>query len=336
MKVWPLRGLVAVGSLLLVGCGTGDALIPPPSLPTVPGTLVFVEKIDGKDQLFASDIDGRNRRRIVIGDIAVAPAHHVDPEWFNLTHEDQMGGMTAPRWSPDGERLILSTSRFPPEQGQTIVLDKDGSSARTASEQGAMGCTAWSPDLLKLACVKWNYGFTNVRLAVSDLSNDEISEIGPLPGNDGSFAFTWDATSSGIYYALYDQDLNESGIYYVDVQAKSVETIATGLTGQITSIAGDGDAVLITNVVMRPTGPAHQLVRSVLSTQQEVVVLTHSGYVYGGFLGSSDSMWVGRAIPGGTFQDDGAIFDYVTTGTGEIDYVPMAVPQRSSFDFHPE
>lgn len=88
------------------------------------GEMVFIKYIEGRQQLFIMDTEGRNERRLTADD-----AHHVDPSW-----------------SPDGSQIAFV--RTGDDGGRAVqVVRPDGSGMRVIPTPGqSVNHPSWSPD----------------------------------------------------------------------------------------------------------------------------------------------------------------------------------------------
>lgn len=227
-------------------------------------------------QLWSANIDGLEAQRIVIGTITVAPAHAVPyyPE-LNLTHEDQIAFVVDAAFSPDGARLLLNVSRgF--DQSQLIVVDRDGANARTASEQlWFIAGAAWSPDSSKVAYIRTTQG-GDPHVMVIDLATDEITDVGLASHCD---AMVWDTAGTGLYCSRDNGTL--STVTRFDIATQATQVIHDAIPGIVTSIAADGDHVLVRRLI---GNYQQRLVRRRCSDARELTVHEGSDSWYGEFL----------------------------------------------------
>ena len=123
--------------------------------------LIYVSEIEGKDQLFVMDADGKNQKQITR-----EPYDHEDPAWSpdgrkilftrlsgsvysdgdvyvmnadgrgqrnltpSLTHP--FATDTTPAWSPDGRRILFVSNRD--GKGEVYVMNADGSGLRKLTQ----------------------------------------------------------------------------------------------------------------------------------------------------------------------------------------------------------
>lgn len=210
--------LLFLTAAVLLACGGGDDA----SLPALPGRLVFVDRFDGRDRLFvARNSDGIGSREIVIREITVLPPHDAGP--LNL-RPGQITSIGTPAWSPDGSQIALIVSRGP-GQSQVIVVDPDTGGAFTASTQlSDVDNPKWSPDGRKLAYMVADAGFSNPRLATTELSGGSVHE---LLGTQGlqipAYGWSSDARYVQIVYRHLSMPL---AVRLIDVETEAATEAA--------------------------------------------------------------------------------------------------------------
>lgn len=222
---------------LLAGCENGTGAFPtcaptfsfvaevPASRPvTITGTWAFAEEVDGRDQLFLSAFDGSDRRRVVIGSIAVPEAYG-----NGFQHEDEFTDIFSVNLSPDGQRIALAVRSAPGARvAELVVLNRDGSNARAASPVGPFGGGQWSPDQSKLAYT----AFPDVgtpSLWVTDLLTDELRhfELGNVSGH------AWADDSAAIYFWLDRNTAYQSSVFKLDIASGQVATVYEDVPGWV-------------------------------------------------------------------------------------------------------
>lgn len=146
----------------LVACSPTVKVVTIPN--GVTGRIVFAANKEGSDDIYTSDLDGQNLKRLTN-----SPKREAQPKWspdgkrivfssndledlyvMNADGSNQIRldigsyqGVYFPDWSPDGEKIIFST-----EPASIVVLDlKTG----TLSKLSSLGVfPSWSPDGKKL------------------------------------------------------------------------------------------------------------------------------------------------------------------------------------------
>jgi TolB protein len=130
--------LPATVVLLLLGCGddtacdTHNPLMPvcaPPAPALVEERVVFTSTRDGRREIYVMNADGSRQVRLT----------------------DNAGDDVAPTWSPDGTRIVWTSSRGGSAL-QLFTMSRDGSDIRQLTNQpGATAFADWSPDGRRIA-----------------------------------------------------------------------------------------------------------------------------------------------------------------------------------------
>jgi serine/threonine protein kinase/Tol biopolymer transport system component len=98
---------------------------------------------DGKRLVFSS-----SRTNIGLAEMSIDPASRGQLRWLTT---DAARGETAPRYSPDGKRIVYFTNRNSLEADKVWVMDADGSNANKIVEDGRInGFPRWTPDGLAI------------------------------------------------------------------------------------------------------------------------------------------------------------------------------------------
>lgn len=124
---WARRWAVGAVAALALGIASEPVAAQdyPPSAPA-PGRIVYTRQQQDVFDMFTSDPDGGNERRL--SDI-----------------NDSAAGEDQPRWSPDG-RWVAFTS-FPKNLASIDIIAADGGPVRTVVERdGTSGDPSWAPD----------------------------------------------------------------------------------------------------------------------------------------------------------------------------------------------
>jgi Tol biopolymer transport system component len=177
--------LVAVAGLALGACG--GSKVPDLPTPTVAGTIAFESGPGGETWSDISVVrtDGTGLRRVVHGDrFAFASAWSpdatkiacivqtrggkyctvkvVNADGSNATDlpSGQPMGSLGPAWSPDGRRIVVSSSWNPSSQkppAHIFVMNADGSGRRQLTSGSAFDLEpAWAPDGQRILFARWH------------------------------------------------------------------------------------------------------------------------------------------------------------------------------------
>ncbi|MCC7123568.1 MAG: PD40 domain-containing protein, partial [Acidobacteria bacterium] len=158
----------------------------------ISGTIAFQNDREGRDKLYRLDLASRTVTAMTSGQ------DHRDEE---------------PAWSPDGQRLAFSTTRFGRAAFDVAVLDVgDGSVRRVTSSRASVQYPAWTHDGRTLIVASEHEGTQAVfRL---DIDSGEMSRLSPLPERalmpdvspDGRRVAYASGTPDGLQIALQDID----------------------------------------------------------------------------------------------------------------------------------
>ncbi len=166
-------------------------------------TIAFASTRDGGFNIYTMMLDGSNVKQV--------------------THDVAPGFSTLPSWSPDGSKIVFSSTRARSSVGLDIwVINPDGSSPTRLTETvGQNGRAAWSPDGSKIAFTSTRGGGGALDKAEIWVMNADGSGQKALT-SDGAFANTpsWSPDGSKIVFQsnrdgtdqLYVMNADGSGI----------------------------------------------------------------------------------------------------------------------------
>jgi len=251
--------------------------------------------------VFTGRLDGAIRRQLHFSNVVDAIAGN-DPS-FGVT-DDKLVGLRSPALSPDGQRLAVVVS-LAADQSEIVVIGVDGTAAEVASPNSALviGGIAWSPDGAKLA-----YGTTtasdsgHVQLAVTNLSTHAVSRI-PGVTVSSPTAIQWSPDGKSLVVATHAGATPtpnvSSTLIQLDVATGAKQTVAAGITGEITSISSTGTRVLLTRTADSDSGVTTQLVEHTVGGSERVVISFDA--VGGHYVAASEEIAVvtGRVTIGG-------------------------------------
>ncbi len=193
------RAILIVTAVVLLGaCGGEDDGAD--ELAALQGNLAYVDSIGGRDRIFVADNSvGLNSHELLIGHLTVLPAH--DAGAANLKLED-IASIDSLAWNEDGLKLAVVVRRSS-SQSQLLILDTETGNAVTASPQeGEIRNPDWAPDGSRVAYLLADAGFTNTRLASTEIETGEVQEFEETRGLPLT-AHRWDATSRGLRYFFF-------------------------------------------------------------------------------------------------------------------------------------
>lgn len=157
--------LATILLLLLTACGLFGSSEDNHS--ELSGKIVFAAQDEnGNSQIYRINADGSGLRQ--------------------LTHLEDGHEAYEPSWSPDGNKIVFSTSLRASSNGLSLYLmDADGSNMRPLHERGNShiptpgSFPTWSPDGTKIAwhqCVNCQLG-TNYELVTYDITTDSVIQL---------------------------------------------------------------------------------------------------------------------------------------------------------------
>lgn len=280
--------------------------------PSIPGyvngaPLVFTQLEAGRPALFVGTVDGSSRTRIHLTSVS----DRVPGNYAGLVVKDEnLLALSAPKYSPSGAKIaVVATVAY--DQSELVVMDRDGANAEVASvnTQIIAGDPEWSPDGSKLAYAMSTLpGFLGIDLFVTDLTTHTVTRL--TTGARVTSAVRWSQDGKSIYFAhttgttTNDNWLSE--IVRVDVATKTMETVASGIVGQVNAIARSGKRALVTRhaSVAPASGSSTTLVEVGFDAPEQTII--SNGAQYGRYPTQTDDVVI--AASGGAAGAEFAIY----------------------------
>lgn len=275
--------VIALALLPVLGLPACEDSIGPTTPSYVNGApLVLTQLEAGRPALFVGTIDGTSRTRIHFTSVA----DRVPGNYAGLVVKDEnLLALSAPKYSPTGTKIaVVATVAY--DQSEIVVLDRDGSNPEVASvnTQIIASDPEWSPDGTRLAYAMSTLpGFLGIDLFVTDMATHTVTRL--TTGARVTSAVRWSLDGKSIYFVhttgttTNDNWLSE--IVRVDVATKTMQTVATGIVGQVNAIARSGTRALVTrNALVAPASTSSTTLVEVGfdGGPERTIVSTDAGY----------------------------------------------------------
>lgn len=247
------------------------------SVPSPDGkSLLYIRVIEGREQLFVMDVDGRNERQITRD-----PAHHEDPAWspdgrriafvqvigeakrLAIMNADGSGTelvtppgqrVLHPAWAPDGRTILYSTDddlRPPAKNAAAIyAIELATKRIRTVIEGGVNTYPVMSPDAKRIAFRKI-VGEMNSEVFVADADGTNLRNLTDHHAWEG-----WPAWSpDGRHIAFAGNRNSAYQIFVMDAEGGGVRLLAN-TEGRATAPrwSVDGKRIFFTNCQAKDFG----------------------------------------------------------------------------------
>ena len=244
--------------------------------------------------------------------------------------DDALLDLAAPRWSPSGKKVALvATLAF--DQSLVVIYDTPTGTARVGSPNTQIigGSVDWSPTGTAIAYTMSTLPtFTGIDLFVTDLATNQITRL--TSGADLSLSSVrFDQGGSGVYYSTRTHDQGEPPfnsvtlVAHVNVVSKKVDTLRTGIVGDVQAISRTGAwALVLRNLALDGARYRRDLLRIDLATGAELPLITNET-LESAQLGADDSRGV-VAVNVGVSGAHTIVFDLLDLVAGRRDRIPGA------------
>ena len=259
-----------------------------------PGMAVaIVDNSPAVHVFFVGRLDGAVRSQLHFVNVVDSIAGNFP---FNPVRDDKLRVLASPALSPDGAKLATVVT-VAPIQSEIVVMDTNGTHAQVASAnfQIIVGTPAWSPDGSKLAyAMSTQLDTAGIDLFVTDLATHAVTRL-TTNADARATAIRWSPDGKAILYSRRtglapDGAGNAiSEIVKVDVAARTSTTIASGILGDVCSIAPSATRYLVTHVIAPPNVAVQLLDRSFAGAER---VVLDSNAVTGHYVSRRDDVGV--------------------------------------------
>lgn len=222
---------------------------PIPSILQARGTLAYVVRENGQDDIWAVGVGDRTPLRLTNNieddrDPAWSPdgrrlayASRQDGNWEIYIYDVFSGATTrmtydlsfqgAPRWSPDGQWLVYESY-----QGNNLdvyVMRADGSEINRLTDHPAPDFSpAWSPDGRRIAFVSWRDSSQDVHLFSLDDPRDAASiNLSNTPQRDEDYP-VWSPDGKLLAYSALDEGIEKVFVKPADDPASVAQALGRG------------------------------------------------------------------------------------------------------------
>ena len=307
------------------------------------GALAEVVLNANKHELYLQSLVKESRTRVRFNG-AIDPIPGNSPAVPALTDEN-LRALGAMQWSPAGDRLaFVATVAF--DQSEIVVIHNNGQNARIASPntQIIMSDIEWSADGNHIAyAMSTRPHATGIEIFTTDLTQNRVKQLTTGTGwtlFSGALRFNANATQLSYGRTTGETDVGGatnriSELKRVDVHSGAVQTIASGLVGEIQAIARDGSYVLLLRSKGTLGGGRYdrQLIRRALLSGAEQVLVNGGDLQYAKLLpGDAEVMVVWDVGTGSTNDLRYAVLPIMG---GSLTILPAVGPDTRSVAVHP-
>ncbi len=244
-----MKNTLAILSVLgLAACGDSATTTAPEVFSPI-ASVAVTTFASNKPVLFVQAVDGTQKKRINFTNIR----DEIPGNFAGLTVSD--GNLLAlgnPSWDPTGTGRVAVVATIAYDQSEIVVMRTDGSGGDVASinTQIIAGTPEWSPDGKKLAYIMATLpGLKGLDLFITDLTTHTVKRL-TTNANLTNATVRWSLDGQSIYYTKVTgpsagtDHIND--IVKINATTGASETVATGISGQISSISRTGARVLLT------------------------------------------------------------------------------------------
>jgi hypothetical protein len=325
-----LTGLI--GLLSIAACSESPTQ---PNEQTSKTQTAYVEWINNKPALFIQNSTDASPRQIHFDGTAEDLPNH-DPLVPKLADANILA-LRSPRWSPDGTRLaFVATTAF--DQAEVVVIDADGTHPRIVSvnTQYVISNLDWSPDGKQLAyAMSTRAAAQGLELFVSDVDNKTFRQLTQASGFSGlGGVIRFNATGTHVMFSKKTGEQPTAPFNYisdirrVSAQGGAVETLNSGIVGEVQAIERSGAGILLMKNTAWPASGdiPRELSRTSLTGSAPRVLASSTALQYAS-LTDDDAQAVLLTQTSGSFAFQSmptmggtpSVLKTVTDGTGGLD-----------------
>jgi Tol biopolymer transport system component len=229
----------AASLAFLIGCSS-EKLTASAPLST---RLAVTTRLQNKPAFILQNLDGRDTQRLHFQNVADPIPGNTDQLTLS---DDAVLNIAHPRWSVLGGKVaVVATAAF--DQSEVVVFDVGTGRAEVASPntQIVFGAVDWAPSETSIAYTMSTIFDAGVELFTTNLTTHAVKRL-TTGANLSQSAVRWDANGTAVYYSKRVGDANDaahnsiSQVARVTVASSAVDTIRSGIVGQVEEISRSG------------------------------------------------------------------------------------------------